>query len=168
MASGDTVVQILKVMPPATLAATIDYRPGASTPAEQFMVHDFNPSTVEYMDFLCKLEGYAGGGLTFTMFWSANATGVNAILSLAIRRIADDAEDVDISHAYSYQNVTDAAPTVEGEVVYTTLSLTDGAQMDNLAEGELFILRFRRRADQGGDTMNSDDLELWAVLGLES
>lgn len=169
MATGEPVVQILKAMPPAANAATIDYRPGGSTPAEQFMVWDFDSSTVEYMDFLCKLEGYAGGGLTFTIPWSSDgATSGDVIWSIAIRRIQDDAEDVDGSHTYVYQDVTDTTASASGELSYPTLALTDGAQMDSWAEGELSNIRIRRRADQGGDTMNSNDAELWAILGLET
>lgn len=158
---GGGGIKIIQPMPPATLAATIDYRPGDSTPAEQFQVWDFDPSTVEYMDFKCFAESYADGGFTVTLPWSADGTATgNVIWSAAFRRIEDDVDDLDVSHTYDYNDVTDAAPTVDGEVVYPTITFTDGADSDNVAEGDMFILRVRRRADQGGDTMDSNDAEL--------
>lgn len=62
MASGDAVVKVLKVMPPGASVATIDTRAGGSTPAEAVMVWDFDASSDEYMDFMCELAGYDGGG----------------------------------------------------------------------------------------------------------
>ena len=162
-------VRILKAMPPATLAATIDYRAGGSTPAEQFMVWDFDPSTAEYMDFLCRLENYNGGGLTFTIAWSADGTAAgNVVWEIAIRAIPNDTEDVDTSHTYLYNQVIDAAPTVDGEVTYATITFTDGADMDSWADGELGIARVRRLATDGSDTMNSNDAELWSIRGIET
>lgn len=169
MASGDNVGKILKAMPPAANAATIDFRTGGSTPAENYMVWDFDPTTVEYMDFLCFLIGYDGGGLDVVIPWSADGTNAgNVIWSVAFRAIPDDAEDVDGAHAYAYNDVTDAAPSVDGEVVYPEISFSDGADMDSWADGELAIMRIRRRADQGGDTMDANDAELWIPVLKES
>lgn len=169
MTSGDPVVQVIKVMPPDANAATIDYRAGGSTPGEQYMVWDFDPTTVEYMDFLCRLVGYNGSGLTFTMPWSADGVAVGDVIwSIGIRAIPDDSEDVDVAHVYDYNDVTDDAPSVDGEVAYPTIAFTDGADMDNWANGQLAIVRIRRRADQAGDTMNANDAELWAPLGVEA
>lgn len=173
MASGDSVVQILKAMPPGANAATMDVRAGGSTPAESVQVWDFDAGSDEYMDWLCKLEGYGGGGLTYTMPWSASsATSGNTRWELAMRRIADDAEDIDAAHSYDYNGVTDTAPSASGEVSYPTISFTDGADMDGVVEGELFILRAHRDYDYdagGGDEDNmSGDAELWDVLAVES
>lgn len=169
MASGDSVVQILEITPPAANAATLDYIQGGSTPAENFLVRDFDSTTVEYADYLCKLAGYEAGGLTFTFFWSADGvTTGNVYWSIGIRRIADDAEDVDVSHSYDYNNIAAAAPSVDGEVAYTTLTFTDGADMDSWTEGEIALVRVRRFATDGADTMNSNDAELWGIVGLET
>ncbi len=160
-ASAGGGIRVFQSMPTATLAATIDYRAGGSTPAEQFQVWDFDSSTVEYMDFKCFAESYGGGGFTITLPWSADGTATGAVIwSAAFRRIEDDTDDIDGSHTYVYNDVTDTAPTVDGEVVYPTITFTNGADSDSVAEGDMFILRIRRRADQGGDTMNSNDAEL--------
>jgi hypothetical protein len=47
MASGDLVVKIIAILPPAANAATPDIRPGGSTPAENFQVYDFDAGTIE-------------------------------------------------------------------------------------------------------------------------
>ena len=168
MASGDPVVQVLRVMPPGATAATMDARAGGSTPAENLIVWDFDASTVEYLDFLCLLEGYDGGGLTFTGPWSASsATSGVTRWEYAIRRIADDAEDIDTSHSYQFNTVDDTAPSASGELSYPTVTFTDGVDMDSWADGEMAIVRVRRNASHVNDTM-SGDAELWGIGGVES
>lgn len=169
MATGESVVQVLEAMPPGTTYAQLDVRAGASSPAESSRVWDFDASTVEYMDFLCRLaENYDGGGLTFTLPWSASsATSGNCIWGIAIRRIADDAEDMDASHTYDYNAVTDAAASASGELSYPTIAFTDGADMDSWAAGELAMVRVRRDASNGSDTMTGD-AELWDISGKET
>jgi hypothetical protein len=168
MASGDSVVQVIREMPPDATVATLDTRGGGSTPGEVVVVRDFDASTQEYLDFLCKLEGYSGGGLTFTLPWSASTATANGVVwGVAIRRVQDDAEDIDTSHTYDYNKVTDTAPTVSGEISYPTVTFTDGADMDSWAEGEVGIIRVSRFTGDGGDDMTGD-AELWAIFGLET
>ena len=169
MASGDPVVQVLSIMPPAANAATLDTRAGGSTPAETVDVLDFDDTTVEYMDYKCVLVGYDGGGLTFTLKWSASTATTNDVIwSAAIRRMADDAEDVDSSHTYVYNDASaDTAPSASGEISYPTIAFTDGADMDSWADGELAIVRIRRFASDSGDTM-AGDAELWGWVGTET
>src|SRR5688500_11882892 len=103
MASG--TVFPLTPMPPGTLAATHDTRTGGSTPAESVPVFDFDDTAAEYMDFYGLLRGYAGGGLTLDIAWAATSATTNAVLwGAAIRRVADDAEDIDTSHTYDFNN----------------------------------------------------------------
>lgn len=169
MASGKPVVQIVRMMPPATLFATRENITGTSTPAEIVPVHAFDQTTVEYMDFLCELYGYDGGGLTFTIKWSAAVATAEVVWSLAVRRIGDDIEDVDTTaHTYVY-NDTGAltVPTAIGEVGYDNLTFTDGADMDSWANTELAIVRLRRFASTAGDDA-AGDAYLWSLVGLET
>lgn len=168
MASGDPVVQILEVMPPGANAATIDIRPGGSTPAENVLVYDFDASSDEYMDFKCMLRGYDGGGLTFTLPWSASsATSGQARWEVGIRRMDDDAEDIDAAHTYDYNGVSDTAPSASGELSYPTIAFTDGSDMDSWADGEVAIVRVHRDYDHAEDGM-AGDAELWKIGGVET
>src|SRR3990167_5999626 len=158
-----------KAMPPATLAAQIGLITGASTPVEKIMVWDFDPATVEYMDFLCRLEGYNAGGLTFTFIWASGATTGNCIWSIGIRRIPDDAEDLDTTaFTYDYNNVTDTTASAAGEVSMPTPAFTDGAGMDSWADGEWAIVRVRRFASDAADTLDSNDARLISLAGAET
>lgn len=160
MASGNTLntATAQSFVPPATLYATMDTRAGGSTPNESDPVADFDDSTIEYTD--CYLEfprNYAGGGVTLTLKWMATtATTGDVVWGAAFRRIADDAEDIDASHAYDYNDVTATTASATGEYKYTDITFTDGADMDSLAVGESFILRIRRNATSGSDTMTGD------------
>lgn len=169
MASGDPVVVIVRALPPAANYATLDFRPGGSTPAESVAVHDFDGSADEYLDFLCKLIGYGGNGLTFTLPWSAtSATSGNVRWGIAIRAIPDDAEDIDAAHTYDFNSVDDACASASGELSYPTITFTNGADMDSWANGQLAIIRVRREASHANDTMDATDAELWDVIGVES
>ena len=168
MASGNPVVQILGIFPPGANAASTDTRAGGSTPGENVVVHDFDDTTIEYVDFLTKLEGYGGGGLTITLPWSAtSATSGTCRWGIAVRRVQDDAEDIDVSHTYDFNDTDDTAASASGELSYPTVAFTDGADMDSWAEGELGIVRVRRNASHANDDM-SGDAELWSLLGLET
>lgn len=164
MASGDIVALMGPVSPPSSDFATLDIVDGGSTPAEQYPVWDFPADASKYIDIACMLQGYDGGGLTITLPWSASATagGANQVRwEVAIRRIADDAEDVNTSHTYAFNGVSDSPPSAIGELSYPTVTFTDGADMDSLADGEAFILRVYRDHDHADDAM-SGDAELWA------
>ena len=101
MASGDVCVVILEDMPPGTVYATPDTRVGGSTPAESISVYDFDAGVSEYMDFKAMLKGYDGGGLTFRIAWtSTSGTTSNTRWEIAIRRLSDDADDIDGAHTY--------------------------------------------------------------------
>ena len=170
MASGDSVVQILAVIPPAANAATLDIRAGGSTPAENVVVYDFDASSDEYMDWLCYLsDEYDGGGLTFTRPYSMSSATSNQVrLELAIRRMNDDAEDIDDAHSYQFNGASDTVPSAAGELSYPTITFTDGSDMDSLAAGETFILREHRDYDHEDDTATGD-LEGWGPpIGVES
>lgn len=169
MATGDIVGQIIRVIPPATAYATPDARAGGSTPAENVPVWDFDDTTAEYLDFLCVLgPNYAGGGLTIVLPWSAtSATSGATVWQVAIRRIADDAEDVDSAQTYDYNTVADTCASASGEISVPTVTFTSGADMDSVVAGDVFILRVGRLPTDGSDTMTGD-AELWTPVIKET
>lgn len=165
MASGQVVGHILEVMPPGASAAVRSRRVGGSTPAESFLVYNFPDAATAYLDLKVMLRGYAGGGLTIDLPWMAlTVTTGAARWGVAIRRLADDAEDIDTSQTYDYNDVTDTTANVAGELSYPTVTFTDGADMDSWANGELAIVRIRRVPSDGADTL-SDTAQLagWCI-----
>ena len=172
MASGAVVVLINGMMPPATAGASFGVRAGGSTPAEQVPYYAFDAAADEYLDVYCTLINYGGGGLTFRLTsMAATATTGGALIALAIRRLADDAKDVDVSQTYDYNEVRIPCASASGELTYDTITFTNGANMDNLATGEDFILRMRRRGTDNtastGDDM-AGDLQVIRIIGLET
>ncbi len=169
MASGETVVQILDVSIPAANGAALTMRAGGSTPAERVTCYAFDAATIEYFDLKCRLlPSYAGGGITLTLPWmAASATSGVTRWSAAIRRIQDDAEDIDASHTYDYNDVDDTAASASGELSYPTLAFANGADMDDWAAGEVAIVRVRRNASHANDTMTGD-AQLVGMWGRET
>lgn len=161
MAAGNSLIALLPQdgTPPAATYATFDTMTGASTPAEAIPVLDFDDTTIEYMDFYCQMpRHYGGGGLTIKFTWSGAANTNAVVWSAALRRVPDDAEDLDTTaFTYDYNNASAAtAPSAIGETSEDTVAFTDGADMDSTAAGEYFILRVRRVPTDAGDTMVGD------------
>lgn len=174
MASGDTFLILgpHDYTPPATLFATLDTVTGTSTPVEAFDVLDFDDTTQEYADFhgLVLPSTYAGGGLTITIFYSAAEASTDVVdWEAAIRRIADDAEDLDTTaHTFDYNGVVDTAPSAVGEVAYATITFTSGADMDSLAAGEMFTLRVTRDPTPDSGTDVTGDASIHAIRIAET
>jgi hypothetical protein len=168
MASGQPVVQVIKVLQPATLFAPMDVRLGGSTPVERNIMWKFDASTIWYLDFLCMLVGYGGGGITMQYKWAA-ATATTGVTRWGggFRRIQDDAEDMDASHTYDYNDVDATTASAAGEFDYVDLTFTDGADMDSVANGEAFIYRVRRNASHANDNMTGN-AELYLLTGKET
>lgn len=160
MASGNTldILGARDGIPTATSGATHGVLAGAATPAEGVPYLAFDSASDENADFQCILaRAYAGGGLTLYLHWASTATTGDVVWNAAIRRIADDAEDINTTaHSYDFNTVTATTASAAGELDYATLTFTDGADMDSVAVGESYILRIRRDADNASDTMSGD------------
>lgn len=169
MAINDPVVKVLQEMPPGADVARLSTITGGSTPPEIVPVRLFDDAAIEVMDYKCRLVGYDGGGITIQLPWSADTATTNEVRwNAGIRRFDDNAEDLDTSHSYAFNFTDSTAPTTStGKVRYATITFTDGADMDLLVNGELFILRIRREATHANDDM-AGDAELWAVSGFET
>ena len=133
MAANDQALEIRSVQSPTTLAAPFSTILGTSTPAELFPVFVFDKDTIWYMDFHCRVpEGYAGGGFTVVIWYSAASATLETVWSAAFRAIPSDAEDLDTTaHTYVYNAATvNTAPSA--------------------------VLRVRLVADDAGDDMDGD------------
>jgi hypothetical protein len=170
LASGDPVLQILGERPPrATPAYPVEIA-GTSTPAERIIVWRFDDAATAYMDYLVALHGYDAGGLTIRIAHGfTSGTPANAVrISAAIRRIPDDAEDLDTTaHTYDYNAATFTTASVQGEWAYDTITFTDGADMDSLANNEYGILRIRREPADAADTL-AGNWYIGALSGTET
>ena len=114
-------------------------------------------------------RAYDGGGLTITIGWAAtSATTGDVIWNAEIAEVDDDVDDVDTDlFAAANASAAVAAPSVSGEISYDTITFTDGADMDSLSAGKMFLLRITRDADNASDTM-SGDAELFSIEIVET
>lgn len=167
MASGDTMV-IFRPNdnePPASAFMTLDTR--NSVP-----VLDADDTTDESAVFGAVLpSNYAGGGLTVTIVWMAtSATTGGVSWDASFEAHPDDAFDID-ADGFASANNSGSATTASatGEQQYTSITFTDGADMDSVAAGESFRLKITR--DANGTTATDDmsgDAELLRVIVKET
>jgi len=160
MATTDVVGVILQKMRPrsdeAGYTAYSGIVQGGSTPNELVGYDRFDEGVDKYVDFLVKINGYgATTGLTIQLLWSAeSATTGNVYWATSFRRLPLDAEDINASHTYTFEEAADAAPSVVGEVVQhaeVMAKADDG--MDSVVEDDICILRVRRTGTNALDTM---------------
>ena len=153
--------QILAAVPPTTLGAPMNVLTGASSPAEQFTYWEFADSGSFYRDFLCRLINYNGGGLTvnFEVMRTSAAAGNAYVFQAAIRRINAASEDLGAAQTYDFNTVTitvPAGPPAATIPMSGAITFTNGADMDSVANNELFMLRLLRdpanASDNAGDT----------------
>lgn len=174
MASGDTLLVLTPAAAslPAATFATFDAMAGTSTPAESILVLDFDDTTQEYADFYCVMPAaYSGStGITCTIMWSAAEAATDVVeWQIALRRVADDAEDLDTTaHTYDYNAVVATAASAIGEVAYDNITFTDGADMDSVTAGDYFILRITRDPTPSSGTDVTGDASLHAIYVKET
>lgn len=163
MASGDFLFELRpqSATPPTASAATHNTVEGASTPAEMLPVIEFDAAADEYMDwYLTMPEHYAGTtGITCTLeiqMASATSSNVRAAIALRERATTDDWDTT--VHTYVYNEATLAVPGTLGLSVKGNITFTDGADMDSVAAGDSFVLRFYRNQGHGDDAASGDAL----------
>lgn len=161
MASGNTLATFTphSNMPPSSAFATFDIRNG-------YLVLDFDDTTDESAVFSGFMpRNYAGGGITVTVGWMATSATTGTIsLDVAFMSITDDADDLDTKSFASPNNVNPTTASASGEVKYTTVTFTDGADMDSVLAGEAFFMKITRDANGTTSTDNmTGDMELLFV-----
>lgn len=166
MASGDTLAKFFPgdQEPLSTGFATPDVR-------NNHLVLDFDDTTDENAYFKDILRNYAGGGLTLNILCAmSTATSGNVVIQAAIERIQLETDDID-SDSFAALNGTGAVavPGTSGYLKKFTITFTDGADMDSLANGEPYRLQIRRDADDTSATDSaSGDMEFWGAELLET
>jgi len=158
MASGDTLCVFgpLHNEPPSSNAATFDTR--NSRPCL-----DFDASTDESCVFSCIMpQNYAGTtGVTVILKWAAS-TDNNAAHTCDWEVAFEDwsALDLDGDDFAAANTTTDNPSATLGVITSTSITFTDGADMDSVAAGDPFRVKVTRDAD-GGDM--TGDAELYAL-----
>lgn len=174
MASGDALLlfRAHDNEPPDADYATLDTILVASSdePDDVVPVLDFDPgATNEHAEFSGILPAnYGGGGLTVTLVWASDATTGNVKWDVAFKSFTVDVDDIDSKAYAAIQTATEATASAAGELQYTDVTFTDGAQMDSLAAGEYFRMRVTRDSADAADTMDSNDAELVAAYITET
>lgn len=141
--------------PPATLYARFDTILGASTPAEVFTVASFDASTDWYMDYMLQMPiDFTGTGVSVNIHYGTSGLTGTGIMGVAFRRLNDSAEDLDTTaHTYDYQYRPFYALPTYGFKSKVSIAVNSGMGLDQVASGEMFVLRMTRAAASGGDNL---------------
>ncbi len=136
-------------VPPTSAFATLDMR-------NNHPVLDFDTTTAESAVFGAVLPStYAGGGLSVDIYWTgATATSGDVVWDVAIEAMSG--LDLDADSFATAQTATGTANGTSGIYTKTTVTFTDGAQMDSLAASGAFRLKLTRDTADGADTMTGD------------
>jgi len=159
MASGDTL--LVFTAEGAGFPAT---NPGTPDTRNNRLVLDFDAATDETVYFLGIMpQHYAGttGVTVHAHTMASTATTGNFMFEVGFDNLV--AQDAD-SDGFAANNASGAQATsgTSGIPSIDTITFTDGADMDSVAAGNLFRIRFMRDADNASDTM-AGDLELIAL-----
>lgn len=153
MASGSPCALIGPFVPTATAGAELGTRVDGSSPVINHLTAAFDDTTVENGDLGIRLEDYAGGGLKIRFLAvMASATSGSVEYEGAIRRAQAAGDDIDSAHTFDFNGsgaVTVAATA--GVPFAVEITFTDGADQDNLGDGEYGVLRLRRNTSVSGD-----------------
>jgi len=165
MASGDTlaVFEALGGIPPTSNPATVD-EITATTGIR--LVLDFADSGAnESMIWQAIMpEHYGGGGLTVEV-WGAMDTA-NTTDDVKLDGFLERVEaGVDLGGANDFaaeQAVTQTANDTQDALFLSTITFTNGAQMDSVVAGDAFRFKLERDQADGGDTA-AGDFQLLAI-----
>ncbi|HEX9704455.1 MAG TPA: hypothetical protein VGA20_04360 [Gemmatimonadales bacterium] len=130
-------------------------------------VLDFDGSADESIIWAGWLSpSYDGGGITVEIAWASDGTTGDVDWDVAIETLADGGDDTD-SDSFAAANSTDGTtvPGTSGALKYTTVTFTDGADMDSLGAGDRFRLKLTR--DAANDT-STDDVQVYGVQITET
>lgn len=164
MASGDTLLKFeaLGGIPPASNAATID-EITATTGIR--LVLDFDQAvdeTILWQDIMPA--HYGGGGLTIEIWGAmdtANTTD-SVVLDAALERVE---AGVDLGGANDFaavNSVTQVANDTQDALFKSTITFTNGADMDSVVADDAFRFKLTRDANNASDTA-AGDFQLLAI-----
>ena len=167
MASGDhlffTTAQAAYF--PTTSPATLDVR-------NLVPCLDFDDSVTETAYFIGFMpSSYAGTtGITVTLGWAFTSSGTPGTdtcdWEVALAKVGDDTDDIDGAIFAAANSVIATSASADGELDYAQITFTDGADMDSITAGDMFLIQVTR--DSTGGTASPGDAELYFVLVEET
>lgn len=175
MASGDTLFTLLAEYgkaPEANAALPVWLlRSSTDEPDEYVEIKAFDETTNQYLIFSDVLPAnYAGTtGITLKIGWITESTGGEVVRwEAAFNSFTDNVDNILSKAAAAVQSVNDTASVTAGVLNVATILFTNGAQIDNLAVNEFFILRVNRDAADAADTMNAHKAKLIYIQAIET
>ena len=159
MASGDTLCIFTPqgATFPTSNAPTFDTR-------GTHLVLDFDDSQDETCYFAGVMpQHYAGTtGVTVTVVWAATSSTTNGCQwEVAFERLQDENSNSDLdTPGFAAVNAGNGtAPTGgAGQLQYTAITFTDGADMDSVVAGEAFRMSINRDTGYGSDMTGDAEL----------
>jgi hypothetical protein len=125
----------------------------AATNKQTYYTLDFDQSTIEYAQFQVVMPAtYAGGTITFAVYWTAASGSGDAIFTLeALARANDDAIDASWGTGVSVTDTLTA--TGDLDISPTSSAVTIGGSP---AASIPVFFRVSRKASDGSDTLTAD------------
>ena len=135
-------------------------------------VIDLDDTTQETIYFKGRMPAnYSGGGITVEIHYAmTSATTGGVVFEAAFERVSDSIQDID-SDGFAAANATSAitVPGTSGHVDITTITFTDGADMDSVTAGDGYRLSIARDADSTNATDDATgDAEIWLIVVKET
>ena len=164
MAAGDLLIDFFPQCnePPLTSAATPNTRNGHP-------VLDFDAATDEAALFTGFMPWhYGGNGITtyaVVSFLSDTNTSHTAQLEISFERIGEGEQDLDVDGFSAAKDLTVTVPATSGLTEVANVHFSDGAEIDNIAPGELF--RVQVKCDTS-DSSFLGDVELLRLVLQET
>ena len=146
---------------PGADAATLDVR--NLVPCLDF--DDSNEEACYFIGFMPATYS-ATTGITVKLGWAFTSSGTPGTDTckgdVSLAKVGDDTDDIDGAIFAAENTVTDTSATADGELSYASITFTDGADMDSIAAGDMFLMKVAR--DAAGGTASPGDAELYFVL----
>lgn len=167
MATGSILLPIIGAILPdgSTNNAAAQFervKSSAAAPSLHFVQLLFDPSADEHAYWTFRMPANYASGPVLKLQWKANATTGDVVWVGRLAAITPADTDTPNEKALASANsaTTSVNATEARRLVETSITLTNA---DSVAAGDWVTLLVHRDADNGSDTLNSNDAELVSV-----
>ena len=143
----------------------VEYATAAAGTRNNHRTLDFDQTTEELGVWTAFVpRNYGSAGLTVDLYWTSTATAGAVVWGIEIE-VNGVAFDIDADDFGTQTNSASAgAPASSGQIVKTTITVTDGPATDNLSPGDPIRIRISRVTGDAGDTMAADAQLLKGII----